>query len=195
MSNGGEASAMVIDDDEDVLARDRRSELGAGDTTVLAVTDSVLMTTTDERVREATRAGRQSDARPARPLPRGARRNRGNERARTARRARSRRSCRSCRPTFPKGPISVGESWMREMALPGGSQLGAPVRGKLHVTFRFDSLTHGGDWAFVSMRGEMHPSSVRRRVERRSREGRRERNDARRPEARLAHRVVVHASS
>ena len=25
------------------------------------------------------------------------------------------------------------------------------------MTFRLDSLTHGGDWAFVSMRGEMQP--------------------------------------
>jgi hypothetical protein len=58
---------------------------------------------------------------------------------------------------FPKGPISVGESWVREMPLPTSSQLGAQLSGKLHVTFRFDSLTHGGDWAFVSMRGEMQP--------------------------------------
>ena len=61
--------------------------------------------------------------------------------------------------TFPKGAITVGESWMREMPLPAGSQLGAQLSGKLHVTFRFDSLTHGGDWAFVSMRGEMQPAA------------------------------------
>ena len=60
---------------------------------------------------------------------------------------------------FPKGPIKVGESWIREMPLPVGSQLGAQLSGKLHVTFRFDSLTHGGDWAYVSMRGEVEPAS------------------------------------
>jgi hypothetical protein len=27
----------------------------------------------------------------------------------------------------------------------------------LYLTFRFDSLTHGGEWAFVSMHGEMRP--------------------------------------
>ena len=90
----------------------------------------------------------------------------------TARRATWRRSCRSCRRRFPRAPINVGESWMREMPLPGGSQLGAQFSGKLHVTFRFDSLTHGGDWAFVSMRGEMHPAAghgvgVERRCSRR----------------------------
>ena len=58
---------------------------------------------------------------------------------------------------FPKARIDVGERWIREMPLPTGGQFGALLSGKLHVTFRFDSLTHGGDWAFVSMRGEMQP--------------------------------------
>jgi hypothetical protein len=60
---------------------------------------------------------------------------------------------------FPKGRIHVGESWNREMPLPTGAQFGAQLSGKLHVTFRLDSLTHGGNWAFVSMRGEMQPAS------------------------------------
>ncbi len=39
---------------------------------------------------------------------------------------------------FPKGPIKVGESWIREMALPTGARSWAPSSpGKLHVTFRF----------------------------------------------------------
>ena len=42
--------------------------------------------------------------------------------------------------------------------LPAGQQLGAQLSGKLYVTFRFDSLTHGGDWAFISMRGELRPA-------------------------------------
>ncbi len=59
--------------------------------------------------------------------------------------------------TFPKGPIKLGESWIREMPLPQGLQLGAQISGKLHVTFRPDSITRNGDWAYVSMRGEMQP--------------------------------------
>ena len=43
------------------------------------------------------------------------------------------------------------------MVLPSASALGTQLSGKLHVTFRFDSLTHNGEWAFVSMRGEMQP--------------------------------------
>jgi len=61
--------------------------------------------------------------------------------------------------TFPKGPIKVGDSWMREMPLPSGTQLGAQLSGMLHVTLRLDSVTHAGDLAFVSMRGEMQPAT------------------------------------
>ncbi|HXT17995.1 MAG TPA: hypothetical protein VN706_20355 [Gemmatimonadaceae bacterium] len=60
--------------------------------------------------------------------------------------------------TFPKSAIKVGESWIREMPLPDGTQIGARLSGKLHCTFRLDSLAHGGEWAFVSMRGEMQPA-------------------------------------
>lgn len=60
--------------------------------------------------------------------------------------------------TFPKGPIKVGDSWMREMPLPAGTQLGAQLSGMLRVTLRLDSVTHAGDLAFVSMRGEMQPA-------------------------------------
>jgi len=125
-------------------------------TTVLAVTDSVLMTTTDERVREATtRAGMQMRGQRVRfrVAPDGT--VGMNE---TDGVSRDVAQVVSLMPAaFPKGPIPVGETWTREMPLPGGSQLGAQFTGKLHVIFRFDSLTHGGDWAFVSMKGEMHP--------------------------------------
>ena len=60
---------------------------------------------------------------------------------------------------FPKGAINVGESWMRDMALPVGNGLGAQVAGRLHVTFRLDSVSRGSELAFVSMRGEMQPAS------------------------------------
>jgi hypothetical protein len=62
--------------------------------------------------------------------------------------------------TFPRGAIKVGESWVREMPLPAGAQFGAQLSGKLHVTFRLDSLTHGGEWAYVSMRGELQPATA-----------------------------------
>lgn len=60
--------------------------------------------------------------------------------------------------TFPKGPIKVGESWTRDMPLPTGTQLGARLSGMLHVALRLDSVTQTGDFAFISMRGEMQPA-------------------------------------
>jgi hypothetical protein len=154
-TNTGEATAMVI---ATMHMFSRAIVEGSTDrnTTVLAVTDSVLLTTTDERARAATmQAGLQMRGQRVRfrVAPDGT--VGMNE---TDGVSRDVAQVVSLMPAaFPKGPIAVGESWAREMSLPGGSQLGAQFTGKLHVTFRFDSLTHGGDWAFVSMRGEMHP--------------------------------------
>jgi len=154
-SNGNEATAMVIATMK-MFSRAIVEGSSEKQTTVLAVTDSVLMTTTDERVREATtRAGMQMRGQRVRfrVAPDGT--VGMNE---TDGVSRDVAQVVSLMPAaFPKGPIPVGETWTREMPLPGGSQLGAQFTGKLHVSFRFDSLTHGGDWAFVSMKGEMHP--------------------------------------
>jgi hypothetical protein len=131
-------------------------EKGSGDgTTVLAMTDSVVMHTTDPRTAadidraEAQMRGQRVRFRVA---PDGvvsmveADGGTPREVAQTV----------SLMPAaFPRGAIKVGESWIREMPVPSGSQIGAQASAKLHVTFRFDSLTHGGEWAFVSMRGEM----------------------------------------
>lgn len=62
--------------------------------------------------------------------------------------------------TFPKGPIKVGDTWMRDMPLPSGTQFGARLSGLLHATFRLDSLGRAGDLAFLSMRGVMSPAAV-----------------------------------
>lgn len=154
----GEASAMVINSMQ-MFSRAIVESANENGTTVLAVTDSLLLSSTDDRAREAA--------------------------ARTERQMRGQRIRFRVSPdgtvgmmesdngaprevaqvvslmpaAFPKGPIKVGESWIREMPLPVGSQLGAQLSGKLHVTFRFDSLTHGGDWAYLSMRGEVEPAS------------------------------------
>ncbi len=124
-------------------------------TTVLAITDSVQMTSTDERTRQGLI---QAEA-----LMRG-QKVRFNVSpdgtvgmTETGGVSRDVAQVVSLMPAaFPKGPINVGESWIREMVLPAASQLGT-LGGKLHVTFRFDSLTHSGEWAFLSMRGEMQP--------------------------------------
>lgn len=60
--------------------------------------------------------------------------------------------------TFPTKPVSVGDKWTREAPLPAGtSQLGTGIVGRVKATFRLDSLTHNGDFAYVSMHGELLP--------------------------------------
>jgi hypothetical protein len=131
--------------------------ISAKGTTVLAVTDSVLLSTTDERTRRPGQVRRQTT----------------RERVRfhvgadgTVTMSEDDKAPREVSETvslmpaaFPKEPVTPGESWVREMTLPGGSQFGAPITGKLRVTFRFDSLSHGGDRAYLSMRGEMQPAT------------------------------------
>jgi hypothetical protein len=60
--------------------------------------------------------------------------------------------------TFPLTPVAVGDKWMREAPLPSGtSQLGASVVGWVQATFRLDSLTRGGDLAWISVHGKLTP--------------------------------------
>lgn len=154
----GEMSAMVLTTMR-MFSRavvEANSEHG---TTVLAITDSVRLTTTDDHSKTAaTAAESQMRGQKARfrVLPDGSMSvvadgdNGQGEVSQVV----------SLMPaTFPKGAIKVGESWIREMPLPAGMQLGAQLSGKLHVTFRLDSLARGGDWAYVSMRGEMQPAT------------------------------------
>lgn len=157
-TKAGESSAMVMNS---MKMFSRAIVEGSADktTTLLAVTDSVILATSDEHARAAARTAEQ--------MMRGQRvrfrvspdgtvgMNEANDGA-----PREVAQVVSLMPAaFPKGPIDVGESWIREMPLPTGAQFGAQLSGKLHVTFRLDSLTHGGDWAFVSMRGEMQPAT------------------------------------
>jgi hypothetical protein len=154
----GEASAMVMSSMR-MFSRAIVEASAEKGTTLLAVTDSVLLATSDEHARRAAQiAEMQMRGQRVRfrvspdgtvginPSGDGAPR----EIAQVV----------SLMPAaFPKGAVSVGESWIREMPLPTGAQFGAQLSGKLHVTFRFDSLTHSGEWAFVSMRGEMQPAT------------------------------------
>lgn len=55
--------------------------------------------------------------------------------------------------TLPEGPVSVGTTWTREMALPWTGDAPAPAGGRIAVVFRLDSLRAGN--AFVSMHGSL----------------------------------------
>lgn len=61
--------------------------------------------------------------------------------------------------SFPRDPVSIGESWVREMPIASGSAFGAPIGGVVRANFRLDSISRGGDLAFISMRGSVVPPS------------------------------------
>ena len=68
--------------------------------------------------------------------------------------------------TFPTKAVAVGEKWVREAPLPAGtSQLGTAIVGWVQATFRLDSLTRGGELAWVSMRGALHPDPASTKME------------------------------
>jgi hypothetical protein len=155
-TEAGEATAMVVSTLK-MFSRAIVEGMSEKGTLVLAVTDSALMSTTDEQARAATlqaQAMMRGQRVEFRVLPDGTV---GMSEAGGA--PRDVAQVVSVMPAaFPKASVSVGESWIREMPLPTGTQFGAQLSGKLYLTFRFDSLTHGGEWAFVSMHGEMRPS-------------------------------------
>lgn len=153
----GESSAMVLTTMKMFSRAIIENNTDRG-TVVLAVTDSVLLTTSDEHSRgAASLAEAQMRGQKARfrVTPDGTVGTVDDGDA-----TREVAQVVSLMPaTFPKTAIKVGESWIREMPLPAGLQLGAQLSGKLYVTFRLDSVTHAGDWAYVSMRGEMQPAT------------------------------------
>ncbi|HWH52367.1 MAG TPA: hypothetical protein VN651_12550 [Gemmatimonadaceae bacterium] len=128
-------------------------------TKVLAVTDSVLLSTSDDRSRAAAQQ-LEAQMRGQRVRFRV-----GPDGSVTMLQAddgatRDVAQVVSLMPaTFPKDPVAVGESWMREMPLPASTQLGAQLSGRLHVTFRLDSIVHHGERAYVSMRGDVKPAT------------------------------------
>jgi hypothetical protein len=63
--------------------------------------------------------------------------------------------------TLPDGPIPVGGTWTRDLALPwgvGGSTFSEG--GRVQVVFHLDSVIAAGTLAFVSMRGALTRSGV-----------------------------------
>jgi hypothetical protein len=58
---------------------------------------------------------------------------------------------------LPSHPLAVGESWVREMPMPIGR---AGDEGAVRAVFRLDSLSRGGARAYISVRGELSRDSV-----------------------------------
>jgi len=128
-------------------------------TYVRAVTDSVRLTTNDERtpnLEQAAREALEGRAMSLRIAPDGT-----VSLDSTAGASRDVAEAVSMMPAaFPRGPVEVGYSWSRDMPLPGGGRItpgGASANAWLHTKFRLDSLSRRGNIAYISMRGEMNP--------------------------------------
>ena len=60
--------------------------------------------------------------------------------------------------SLPRGSVAVGDTWLREMRLPPSANFGVPVAGVVLAAFRLDSVTKDGNWAYLSMKGTLEPS-------------------------------------
>lgn len=156
---GGADSTMTVVTDMRVLTHAVVEQRDSLTTTMLAVTDSVLITSTSG-------AG-------AAPLERARRRLEGRRiRLRVALDGLTEvvpdpdsddtelRSLFSQMPaTLPGSAVTVGESWKRTMVMPIPGQ-SAKGGGTVRAVFRLDSLTRKGDIAWISMRGSLARDSA-----------------------------------
>lgn len=62
--------------------------------------------------------------------------------------------------TLPRTPVKVGERWTRVVTVPIQAQGGIPTTASLRTTFRFDSLSKNGDFAWISLLGELSRTAV-----------------------------------
>ena len=55
--------------------------------------------------------------------------------------------------SFPRGSVAIGDTWLREMAIPPSTSFGVPLGGTVRAAFRLDSLSADGDFAYLTLRG------------------------------------------
>lgn len=124
-------------------------------TVILAIADSVRVTTADEHAQElGDDARRQIEGRQMRlwlsPD--------GTVEVLDARRRLSKdvNDLVSVMPgSFPPQPVAVGDTWVRVMPVPPAARMGLPLGGVVRVTFHLDSLSSSGDIAYMSMHGNV----------------------------------------
>lgn len=142
-----------------VLAHSVVEKSDAEGTTMLAITDSVIVSSAkgDRPIlAEQARPGLQGQRVQLRVAPDGGTQVMGGDELAPELRA----AFAQMPAMLPRTPVAVGESWTRKMALPGGGGGGgAPGRaargGALVAVFRLDSLTRNGELAHVSLRGTL----------------------------------------
>jgi hypothetical protein len=60
--------------------------------------------------------------------------------------------------SFPKGSVTIGDTWLREMPIPAGSESGKPM--VVRAAFRLDSVSTDYDIAYLSLRGSVQATSA-----------------------------------
>ena len=60
--------------------------------------------------------------------------------------------------SFPRGSVAIGDTWLREMPIPPSASLGVPLGGVVKAAIRLDSVT--ADNAFLSLRGTVVQSGT-----------------------------------
>ncbi|MEQ1691115.1 MAG: hypothetical protein ABMA00_07520 [Gemmatimonas sp.] len=65
---------------------------------------------------------------------------------------------------LPSEPVRVGDRWERDIVLPSLPVSGYRADGVVRARFRFDSLTHGGRDAWISMEGSLHRDGASREL-------------------------------
>lgn len=129
----------------------------AGGMIILAITDSIAITTSDAQARalaEQARAQIEGRRMRLRLLPDGT--VALADEPRTV--PREVNELVSVMPaSFPRHPIAVGDTWVREMPVPSGARFGVPLGGIVRASFRLDSVSRSGTLAYVSMRGTFEP--------------------------------------
>ena len=147
------STSVVMHSRAIVLGGDAQSAL------ILALTDSVSVESNDEHARnlaEQAKRGMEGRQVKLRLSPDGTMALADADRVA----ARDVKDMVSIMPgSFPRERLVVGDTWMREMPIPGSVQMNLPAGGKVRARFRLDSISRAGDFAYVSMRGSFEPAS------------------------------------
>jgi DNA repair protein SbcD/Mre11 len=186
---GNADSTMTVSTAMHVLTHAVVQRSDAASTTLLSVTDSVSLAVTGSRAASPdamAAAARKLEGRQAvlRLSPDGSAEVVGGDRDLPP----SLGALLAAMPaSLPRTPVSVGESWVREMAIPGADGArDAASGGTLRATFHLDSVARD-DVAFISVRARRERHAGRREAEHaRHRAGR----AARRPAAGVGHALA-----
>jgi hypothetical protein len=120
---------------------------------ILAVTDSVEVSSTDERampLAKATQAQLEGRQMRLRLLPDGTV-SVADGQARVPKEVTD--LVAGMPASFPRGSVTIGDTWLREMPIPPSTSFGVPFGGVVKTAFRLDSVSASGELAYLSLRG------------------------------------------